>query len=154
MDAYSMRRRVKSALGDNQGALSDHNKAIELNSGSLDAAYAGHGTTKYRLGDKQGALSDYSKAVELQPKNANFYKNLAITKRELGDKQGAISDFKKVMSIDPKYVDAYLNLGIIYGTENKQEAIASFREAAKLYKQENKIDAYRYVLNQIAQLEK
>ena len=116
-------------LEDYNGAISDFNKAIEL-----DPNYAGvyilRGTSKTRLYDFYGAISDYTKVIEFDKISPSSYKFLfnggvdkedvyffqayyfrAITKMKLEDYNGAISDFNKAIEIDPNNAGAYMNRG-------------------------------------------
>ncbi|MDP6321666.1 MAG: tetratricopeptide repeat protein, partial [Prochlorococcaceae cyanobacterium ETNP14_MAG_5] len=60
---------LKQRLKDNQGAISDYSKAIEIN--PEDAyAYSNRGNAKYESGDQQGACADWRKASSLGDKDA------------------------------------------------------------------------------------
>ena len=63
---YSNRGNAKHALGDEQGAIADYSKSIELLPQFL-LAYYGRGVAKGALGDYQGAIIDYDKSIELNP---------------------------------------------------------------------------------------
>jgi Tfp pilus assembly protein PilF len=52
------------SFGDIQGAMSDFNKAIDIDPNSA-ASYINRGTLKQDLGDMEGACLDWSKAGEL-----------------------------------------------------------------------------------------
>ena len=58
---------VKYDQGDLQGALSDYNKALELNPGDAEA-YNNRGVVKYERGDLEGATKDFDRAIELDPR--------------------------------------------------------------------------------------
>ena len=57
---------VKIMLGDNRGALTDCNRAIQINPDFAEAYYY-RGLVKTELGDKQGALSDYNQVIQINP---------------------------------------------------------------------------------------
>lgn len=57
----------KYKLGDYSGAISDYNKAIEIDSNNVHA-YAGRGNAKYNLKDYYGAISDCNKAIKISSK--------------------------------------------------------------------------------------
>ena len=59
MLAYYNRGLSKSKIGDNQGAIDDYSKAIQINPQYIKA-YFNRGNCKSKLGDKEGAISDYS----------------------------------------------------------------------------------------------
>jgi tetratricopeptide (TPR) repeat protein len=106
---------VKSGIAkqfklDYYEALSDFNKAIELNSKS-DLAYYSRGKLKLRISTNNEALSDFNKAIELNPKYAAAYFERGLIKGELNDYLKAIAEFDKVIELDPSYYDAYLERG-------------------------------------------
>ena len=82
---------AKSDLGDNEGAIRNYDKAIELN--PKDAkAYVNRGLAKINLGDNEGAIRDSDKAIELNPQYAEAYVNRGFAKVLSGDKSGALLD--------------------------------------------------------------
>ncbi len=60
---------AKTQSGDDQGAIADFNKVLEINPQHA-AAYYNRGNTKYKSGDLQGAVKDWKKAVELGDEDA------------------------------------------------------------------------------------
>jgi len=69
----------KMQQGNNQGAIQDLNRALELNPNYINA-YAIRGQTKVYLGDYRGAIKDFTRALELNPTKASlmvliFYSN-------------------------------------------------------------------------------
>jgi tetratricopeptide (TPR) repeat protein len=55
---------VKMNIGDNQGALEDFTKAIELDHKD-GYSYWGRGLVKQKIGNNEGACQDFKKAKEL-----------------------------------------------------------------------------------------
>ena len=53
---------MKADLGDNEGAILDYNRVIELVP-NHSTAYANRAFLKEESGDKEGALEDYNKAI-------------------------------------------------------------------------------------------
>ena len=61
---FSNRGISKKNLKNDEGAISDYNKAIELNPDYI-GAYVNRGVAKETIGDLSGACKDYRKAVSL-----------------------------------------------------------------------------------------
>jgi serine/threonine protein kinase len=97
-----------SKLNDNQGALADYNRAIELDPKYVDA-YDSRGSLKLdKLKDTQGALADYNKAIELNDRYTYAYYNRGrLRLYELNDSQGALADYNKAIELNPQYTSAY-----------------------------------------------
>lgn len=83
----------KMKLEDYNGAISDFNKAIELDPNNA-GAYMNRGNTKIKLKDFYGAISDYTKVIELNPNDAVAYCYRGNSKIILGDLNGACNDWK------------------------------------------------------------
>jgi tetratricopeptide (TPR) repeat protein len=82
---------------DYYGAITDFNKAIELDPND-DDAYYNRGRSKHSLKDHSGAIEDYTKAIELSP-SSHSYNNRGDAKEELGNLDGACSDWKKAANL-------------------------------------------------------
>ena len=67
------------ALGDDEGAILDFDKAIKFNP-KYTEAYSNRGLAKYNIEDLQGAYFDFSKALELGPADADKYFNRGVVK--------------------------------------------------------------------------
>ena len=88
----------KSKKGDNQGAIEDYTKAIELKP-DYAKAYNNRGIAHKALKDYQKAIADYNKAIELKPDYANAYYNRAIVHNNRGNKQTAIHDYQEAAEL-------------------------------------------------------
>ena len=109
--AYNNRGWSKHNLKDDNGAIADYTKAIELNP-DYALAYFNRGYSKGELKDHDGAKSDYTKAIELNPNYAMAYNNRGYSKSILEDYNGAIADYNKAIELDPNNSLAYANRGI------------------------------------------
>jgi serine/threonine protein kinase len=98
----------KSQKGDNQAALNDLNKAINLVP-SYEPAYYSRGIIRFRLGDYSGAIADYSQVIKLNPEDAGAYVNRCSSYRKLSDFSAAIADCSDAIKLNPNYADAYVN---------------------------------------------
>ena len=101
---------------DYYGAISDYNKAIEmqeLSTYNIAAAYYNRGKAKSDIKDYKGALSDFNKAIDINPNKPDYYTFRGNTKSRLNaDEYAAISDFNKAINLDLNNLLAYINRGI------------------------------------------
>ena len=99
-EAYDNRAGVKSDLGDNEGAIRDYSRVIELNPENA-RAYCNRGIAKEKVGGTHGAIGDFDKSIEFHPEDAEAYFNRGVAKRQIGDIQGTIDDFNKAIELNP-----------------------------------------------------
>jgi tetratricopeptide (TPR) repeat protein len=85
-------------LGQNQAAIFDYNRAIDINP-NLAILYLNRGFAKYKLGNKREAISDFDRAISLKSNFTQAYVNRGILKSQSGDKVGAISDLIKAAEL-------------------------------------------------------
>jgi Flp pilus assembly protein TadD len=69
--AYRDRGFSKSDAGDQQGAIADFDRSIQLDPNDGDT-YAGRGLAKFMLKDKQGAINDITTSTELHRQQGNM----------------------------------------------------------------------------------
>lgn len=92
--------------GDLAGALAGFAKALEVDSGCLEA-WNNRGAVRHLLGDRSGALADFAKALEIRPDYAEAYNNRGIIRHALGDLAGALADFDRALDLFPRYAEAF-----------------------------------------------
>ena len=112
---------AKVNLQDYRGAISDCNKAIEIEP-NYALAYNNRGKVKYKLQDYRGAISDYNKAIVINPNYALAYENRGLAKFYTKDFTSAIDDFTTAININPNDKEAYYGRGltnILLGNKNK-----------------------------------
>lgn len=132
VSAYLKRGDAYQIIGKYQPAITDYNKAIELNYGFTDA-YFHRGNAYAALGNLEQAIKDYEKAIDIDPKNADAYYNLGNIYANLKDYQRAILNFNFAVKLNPKYTEAYNNRGMAYDNiGNHKRAIDDFDMAIKL----------------------
>jgi tetratricopeptide (TPR) repeat protein len=151
-DAYYGRGHLKyGKLNDVLGALADYNVAIALKPDYVDA-YINRGILKYwRLNDLQGALADYDRAIALTPTLADAYNGRGLLKYWKLDAQGALADYDRAIALQANYADAYANRGVLKTEQlnDPRGAIADLRQAAKLYRQQGKVQDLQTMLNKL-----
>ena len=101
---------IKYRQGDYIGAISDFDKALQIDPQDLEAI-ENRGAAKHQLGDYKGAIDDSDKALQINPQLATSYSNRGVSKYELKDYQGAIADFNKALEINPLYPNVFLSRG-------------------------------------------
>lgn len=62
--SYTQRGKIRTDLGDYQGAISDYTMAINMSYDDIDIYYL-RGNAHYHLGNTTAAIADFSKAVQL-----------------------------------------------------------------------------------------
>lgn len=101
---------AKSKKGDNDGAIADYTKSIELDPAHA-STYNNRGVLRKAKGDYHGALADYNKAIELDPKYSYPYNGRANIERERGNLETALSDYNMAIALDPKSMFPYHGRG-------------------------------------------
>ncbi|MFN7909386.1 MAG: tetratricopeptide repeat protein [Microcystis sp.] len=110
-------------------ALSDYNKAIELNR-NFAMAYYNRGLLYYNQQKYDLALSDYSKAIDINRNDAVAYVNRGILYDDLQKYDLALADYTKAIELNPNYALAYNNRGILYYNQQKYElALSDYTKA-------------------------
>jgi tetratricopeptide (TPR) repeat protein len=104
--------RLEYVTGDNQSALRDFTKAIQLDPKDVSSFFL-RSRTKLRLRDHRGAVADCDRVIQLNPHyNAGVYDTRGLAKYNLGDNPGAIADCEVALKIDPHFASAYNNRGL------------------------------------------
>lgn len=126
--------------GDNDKAIAEYNKALEINP-TFAEAYARRGSRYAVQGKVSEALADYQKALSLDPSNATAYNNRGNARQVQGDLDGALADYNEALRLNPKYADAYNNRGAVRKDSGDLEgAMRDYNEAIRL--DPNYINAY------------
>src|SRR6266511_2903456 len=102
----------KGKNGDLDGAISDFNRAIELNPKD-DAPYYNRPQAKRLKKDAAGAIADYTRAIELGSTNPATYNNRGNARAENNDRDGAIADYTRAIELKPDYARAYYNRAVL-----------------------------------------
>ncbi len=123
---YFNRGTAYIAKGQYDQAISDFNKALEINP-SYAEAYNNRGAVYSRKGQNDEAISDYSKAIEIDPEGVKAYNNRAWEYTLKLQYDQAISDLKKAHEINPGNADIYNNLAWVLATAK----VSAFRDGKK-----------------------
>ena len=113
-------------------AISEFNKALDLNSNYKDALFQ-RAYTKEKLDKNNEAILDLDKAIELDPEYKIAYYNRGILKKKIKDYKGAISDYNKAIELDSGYKFAYHNRGFVkIKIKDYKGAISDFNKAINI----------------------
>ncbi len=105
------RGNIKKGKGNFIGALSDYNKAIEINPRYI-VAYLNRGNC-YSVFDKyDSAIADYNVFINIRTDSSSAYFNRGIAYTKTGKYNSAIDDFNKAAELKPNDMDIYLNRAV------------------------------------------
>jgi tetratricopeptide (TPR) repeat protein len=128
---YWMRGNFRNTMNQQQGALEDYNKTIELNP-TYEDAYFNRGVVNDLLGYKKSAIEDYNKSIKLKANYPDAFDNRGWVYFQLKDTTKAIADYYKAIELKPNYAEAYNNLGWAYsGLGRSDSALANYDKALK-----------------------
>jgi len=133
---YYERGVKKSDEGIYKGAISDYNKAIEINPDYEDAYYE-RGFAKESIKDYKGAISDYTKVIKLNQDAWNAYYGRGYSQWQLGNNKAALSDFDKAIEINPEDGNIYLDRSSLrIEIEDYKGAVSDNNRALKIFSKE------------------
>ncbi|GAC1634789.1 MAG: hypothetical protein NVS9B14_11220 [Candidatus Acidiferrum sp.] len=128
--AYVSRARVHSAPEKNDLALSEFQKALDINPRDADAIIGLAGAYE-RMGRLQDAEGSYKRAVALKPDYWDGYNSLGFFYYRQGKVQEAVAQFQRVIELTPDNATAYSNLGGAYLDLNYTGSLAKAETALK-----------------------
>ena len=111
--AYFFRGIAKYYLGDNQGAIFDFTKTLEIHPFYSRAIFY-RGVAYAGILDLNNSLKDLNNAIKLDPYNADFFIGRGAVYLQLNKYDEAIKDLDEAILIDPNKSLAYLNRAIAY----------------------------------------
>ncbi len=97
---------------DNEGAIEDYNKVMELSNNFSNDALFNRGIAKKLQGDYNGAMSDANAWINQnpnQPEGYNFRGNVHLL---FGNYKKAIEDYTFAITLKPDDAQVYYNRGI------------------------------------------
>jgi tetratricopeptide (TPR) repeat protein len=174
--AYKGRGDIRPNLmsRDNQGALLDLEKAIQLlrlnideeSKQALPETYHRRGKVRMTTGDIQGAIADFSEMIKLNKAASKAvadsgqvvfdhseyqYLLRADAYFKLENFAAAISDYDEVIRQSPDYLsDSYYNRGLAHeALGNAQNAIADFQKAVEISRKNKDVESYQSAANRL-----
>ncbi len=108
-EAYFIRAWALRERHQSERALTDFNRAIELQPTARPAYYSQRALTYVRLGDFDRALTDYNKAIELNPQSPTFHNDRGAAYLDMKNYARALADFGRAIELDQRYAVPYNN---------------------------------------------
>ncbi|MDA1163230.1 MAG: tetratricopeptide repeat protein [Planctomycetota bacterium] len=131
-EASFQRAGILADVGQDQLALNDYSRAVELNPN--DVRYRNmRGLFLLTRSQLEPALADFAEAVRIDPKYIQAWNNRGLVRLATGDFQTAIDDFNKACEIDPTYADGFNNRGFAwFKMDDYDRARADFDKTLEL----------------------
>jgi len=112
-EEYNNRGLAYRRKGEYDQAISDFNKAVEINP-KYAQSFFNRGVAYMGKGQYDQAISDYTKALEIDPRYEIAYFARGVAYMNKGQYDQAISDLTKAIEINPRYGVAYFSRGRAY----------------------------------------
>lgn len=111
--AYMLRGSAYMNMDNNEKAMADFNRAIELRA-DLPASYDLRGVCNLRSNKPEEAIKDFDMALSLDPNYTQSYFNRGIAYSRMGDSSNAMRDLKSAESRGFKEPELYVVLSDIH----------------------------------------
>lgn len=131
-ELYVLRGKQYFTLHEFESAISDYNKALELDDG-LDEAYFGRGMAKGRIGLIKQGIDDLSVYINRNPGSSVAYTKRGVRYIWAGDLKNARKDLTRAIELSPTNAEAHDDLGVVNASQGKyDEAISHFSKVVGL----------------------
>lgn len=131
--AYNLRGTFRYLKGDNEDALADLSKSVELDP-SLTQSYIKRASMHLEQGEKDGASSDFEKAIEQNKDDPDIYYHRAQLHFILGEFADAAKDYQKSIDLDKNFIFSHIQLGVTqYKMGSIASSMATFRRCRKSF---------------------
>lgn len=97
---YQNRANGNFVMGEYDAAITDYNKAVELNPKEPDI-YFSRGLAYFNKQSYTPAIADFDKVIELDPKEAMAYFKRGNALEKTGNFEKALADYQKAVELDP-----------------------------------------------------
>ena len=140
--AYNMRGTFSYLKGDNEDALKDMDKSIELQP-TLTQSFIKRASMHLELANPEAAEADFAAALEQNSSDPDIYYHRAqlhFIKSEFGE---AAKDYQKSIDLDKDFIFSHIQLGVTqYKMGSIASSMATFRRCMKNFSQVP--DVYNY----------
>ncbi|GME25698.1 mitochondrial import receptor subunit tom-70 [Neofusicoccum parvum] len=140
--AYNMRGTFKYLKGDNQDALADLTKSVELNP-LLTQSFIKRASMHLEQGERDAAARDFEQAMEQNADDPDIYYHRAQLHFILSEFAEAAKDYQKSIDLDKDFIFSHIQLGVTqYKMGSIASSMATFRRCMKNF---DKVpDVYNY----------
>ncbi|KAF2170283.1 hypothetical protein M409DRAFT_64600 [Zasmidium cellare ATCC 36951] len=140
--AYNMRGTFRYLKGDNDTALEDLNKAIELDP-TLVQSYVKRASMHLEQSNREAAAQDFELASQHNASDPDVYYHRAQLHFILSEFSNAATDYQKSMDLDKDFIFSHIQLGVTqYKMGSIASSMATFRRCIKNFG--DKSDVYNY----------
>jgi import receptor subunit TOM70 len=140
--AYNMRGTFSYLKGDNEDALKDMDKSIELQP-TLTQSFIKRASMHLELANPDAAEADFAAALEQNSSDPDIFYHRAqlhFIKSEFGE---AAKDYQKSIDLDKDFIFSHIQLGVTqYKMGSIASSMATFRRCMKNF--QNVPDVYNY----------
>lgn len=140
--AYNMRGTFKYLKGNNQDALADLTKSVELDP-SLTQSFIKRASMHLEQGEREAASKDFEQAMEQNADDPDIYYHRAQLHFILSEFAEAAKDYQKSIDLDKDFIFSHIQLGVTqYKMGSIASSMATFRRCMKNF---DKVpDVYNY----------
>ncbi|KAA6414076.1 MAG: mitochondrial precursor s import receptor [Lasallia pustulata] len=140
--AYNMRGTFRYLRGENNDALEDLTKSVELNP-ALTQSFIKRASMHLELGNREAAANDFEQAMEQNKEDPDIYYHRAQLHFILGEFGEAAKDYQKSIDLDRDFIFSHIQLGVTqYKMGSIASSMATFRRCVKNF---DKVpDVYNY----------
>ena len=129
--AYNMRGTFRYLRGENDAALEDLTKSIELQP-SLTQSYIKRASMHLQLGNKDAAAEDFEQSQKQDPDDPDIYYHRAQLNFIMQEFAEAAKDYQKSIDLDSEFIFSHIQLGVTqYKMGSVASSMATFRRCAK-----------------------
>jgi tetratricopeptide (TPR) repeat protein len=129
---YTQRAMARWARGDQQRALADFNRAIELGYKAAHA-FSSRGIFHAAVGNVDAALADFARAIEIDPRDEVSYINRAAIHMSQSEFDRALADYSAAVRLGPAKAGNYQQRAAAHQRSgNLSDALADYNKALEL----------------------
>ncbi|KAK0942980.1 TOM (translocase of outer membrane) complex component [Friedmanniomyces endolithicus] len=140
--AYNMRGTFRYLKGENEAALEDLNKSIELDP-ALVQSYVKRASMHLEQSKRDEAANDFKVAMEHNESDPDIFYHRAQLHFILSEFKDAATDYQTSIDLDPKFIFSHIQLGVTqYKMGSIASSMATFRRCIKSFG--DKSDVYNY----------